>query len=62
MQVGGPFVRWPRSGLPPVALGCVAARARDMGPRELGLPGTFDGESSVPDASGAWESLLRVPI
>ena len=33
-----------------------------MGPRELGLPGTFDGESSVPDASGAWESLLRVPV
>ena len=62
MQVGGPFVRWPGSGLPPVALGCVAARARDMGPRELGLPGTFDGESSVSDASGAWESLLRVPV
>ena len=62
MQMGGPFVRWPGSGLPPVALECVAARARDMGLREVGLPGTFDSESSVLDASGTWESLLRVPV
>ena len=43
MQVGGPFVRWPGSGSPPLALGCVAARTRDMGPRELGLSGPFHG-------------------